>query len=115
MSVPHGIGIDTVAGILAPLHTHDSSGIIHVESAVSRAYTLGDFFGVWGVRFTPTCVGGIGVGGDTHEEVYVNGSQVSGDPRAVRLLAHEEIAIVIGTQAQRPASIPSSYAFPAGL
>jgi hypothetical protein len=31
-----------------PLHTHDDSGIIHVESAhTTDKYTLGDFFNVW--------------------------------------------------------------------
>jgi hypothetical protein len=31
-----------------PLHTHDDSGIIHVESAhTTDKYTLGDFFDVW--------------------------------------------------------------------
>jgi hypothetical protein len=28
---------------MAPLHTHDSSGIIHVESVVDRNYTLDEF------------------------------------------------------------------------
>ena len=31
-----------------PLHTHDSTGIIHIESAhITDAYSLGDFFKVW--------------------------------------------------------------------
>jgi hypothetical protein len=31
-----------------PLHTHDATGIIHIESAhTSDTYTLGDFFNVW--------------------------------------------------------------------
>jgi hypothetical protein len=33
---------------MSPLHTHDSSGIIHVESSVNRDYTLGEFLDVWG-------------------------------------------------------------------
>jgi len=28
---------------MAPLHTHDRSGIIHVESVVDRNYTLDEF------------------------------------------------------------------------
>jgi hypothetical protein len=31
-----------------PLHTHDSSGVIHVETDVDRDYTLGDWFLLWG-------------------------------------------------------------------
>ena len=33
---------------MAPLHTHDTSGIIHVESSVKRNYTLGEFLNTWG-------------------------------------------------------------------
>ncbi len=33
---------------MAPLHTHDASGIIHVESSVKRNYTLGEFLNIWG-------------------------------------------------------------------
>lgn len=34
---------------MAPLHTHDTSGTIHLESAVTRDYTLKQFLDVWGV------------------------------------------------------------------
>ena len=33
---------------MAPLHTHDATGIIHVESAIIRNYTLGEFLNIWG-------------------------------------------------------------------
>ncbi len=33
---------------MAPLHTHDTSGIIHVESNTVRPYTLGEFLNIWG-------------------------------------------------------------------
>jgi hypothetical protein len=35
-----------------PMHTHDSSGIIHIEAAsVSNQYTLGAFFQIWQVTY----------------------------------------------------------------
>jgi hypothetical protein len=34
------------------LHTHDTSGTIHVESPVTKDYHLSDFFAVWGKTFT---------------------------------------------------------------
>jgi hypothetical protein len=34
---------------MAPLHTHDSSGTIHVESLINRNYTLGEFLNIWGI------------------------------------------------------------------
>jgi hypothetical protein len=33
---------------MAPLHTHDASGTIHVESNTIRNYTLGEFLNIWG-------------------------------------------------------------------
>lgn len=35
--------------LLAPLHTHDESGTIHIESVVNRDYTLGEFLSIWGI------------------------------------------------------------------
>ncbi|SRR5215204_2305828 len=33
---------------MSPLHTHDSSGTVHVESNAERDYSLGQFLNVWG-------------------------------------------------------------------
>lgn len=32
---------------MSPLHTHDDSGLTHVESNTVRDFTLGDFLGIW--------------------------------------------------------------------
>jgi hypothetical protein len=37
-----------------PIHTHDASGTIHVESTVVRTFHLHDFFDVWGMPFDQT-------------------------------------------------------------
>ena len=34
---------------MAPLHSHDTSGVIHVESNEFRYYTLGQFLQNWGM------------------------------------------------------------------
>lgn len=31
-----------------PIHTHDSSGVLHIETDVNQNYTLGDWFLLWG-------------------------------------------------------------------
>jgi hypothetical protein len=111
VTVPADIGIGP--DFLSPIHTHDSTGIIHVESPTIRTYRLGQFFDEWGVRFTPDCIGGYCASGSTTSKVYVDGKLTTGaDPRNLKLFAHEEIAIVYGTP---PATIPASYTFPAGL
>jgi hypothetical protein len=111
--VPAGIGIDPAVGY-APLHTHDASGVIHVESPTARTYTLGEFFAVWGVRFTPSCLGGSCAGGGRQLRVYVNGRAYRGDPTTLTLAPHQELVVAFGTAAQLPSPIPSTYQFPPG-
>ncbi len=55
VSIPAGIGITTFC--TEPLHTHDASGQIHVETDVNRLYSIGDFFQIWGKSFgSPTAM-----------------------------------------------------------
>jgi hypothetical protein len=52
--VPAGIGIDAEAGKIAALHTHDTSGLVHLESAKENdSYTLEQFLTVWGMPNDP--------------------------------------------------------------
>jgi hypothetical protein len=111
--VPAGVGIDPAVGY-APLHTHDPSGVLHVESPTVRTYTLGEFFAVWGVRFTPSCLGGDCAGGGRQLRVYVNGRADRADPTTLVLAAHQELVVAFGTAAQLPSPIPSTYQFPPG-
>jgi hypothetical protein len=108
--VPANIGIYD-GQFLTELHTHDPTGIMHVESPVAKRFDLGQFFGVWGVRLTGDCVGGY-CRQVTPWTMYVNGQSYSGDPRALVLREHQEIVFVIGTP---PRKIPSKYKFPGGL
>lgn len=108
-------GIDYAQGFISPIHTHDSSGIIHVESPTKRSFTLGQFFGVWGVRFSARCLGGYCAQGANTLRVYVNGKPFHGDPTTITLAEHQEIVVAYGTAAQLPRPIPRSYPFPAGL
>jgi len=48
-----------LALLQAPCHTHDTSGTVWLEGQGGREVTLGQFFDVWGVRLTATCIGGI--------------------------------------------------------
>jgi len=102
-----------VAG-LAPLHTHDSSGIIHIENSVPATFLLGQFFVEWGVRLSPTCIGGY-CADATHElAVFVGGKRYDGDPNKIVLSKHAEIAIEYGAKGKLPKP-PSSYVFENGL
>jgi hypothetical protein len=124
--VPAGIGIggdpnarvavqqgQAVAGLagtcakpcISPLHTHDESGVLHVENDKERQITLGQLFTEWGVRFNDQCVGGY-CAPDKAYKVYVGGAAFTGDASTIVLKDREEIALVIGTP---PTSIPTKF------
>lgn len=115
LPVPAGIGIDPAGRFIAELHTHDAAGIIHVEAPRVRRFTLGDFFDIWGVRFTARCLGGYCARGAKAVFVFVNGRRALGDPRALVLRQHQEIVVAYGTLASIPKPIPRSFPFPPGL
>jgi hypothetical protein len=112
--VPANLGINAAAGYLSPLHTHDDSGLIHLESPIDRTYTLGQLFDVWGVRFRKSCLGGYCDRGNDRLRVFVGGKLIRTDPRLLELALHQEIVVTYGTRAQLPHPVPASYSFPIG-
>ena len=99
------------ATVIAAIHTHDATGVIHIEGATTFDPTLRDVFGVWGVRFTKTCLGVYCATADSPLDVYVNGKKLTSDPTGYVMKAHDEIAVVFG---EPPKSIPKTYKFPKG-
>jgi len=47
--IPANIGLSSSCA--RPLHTHDTSGTLHVETDVDQNYTIADFFLIWGKVF----------------------------------------------------------------
>jgi hypothetical protein len=84
------------------LHTHDRSGIIHIESPDSRAYTLGEFFDIWGQPLSNSRVARFHVD-SKGLTIYVDGSRYRGDPRQVRLEQHTSVVLEIGRTVPPPA------------
>lgn len=115
--VPADIGIVYDGGKptgITSLHTHDTTGILHVEAAQDVPFTLGQLTTEWGVRLSRDCLGGLCAGGGRTLRVFVDGVAVNGDPAALVLRPQQEIALVYGP-ADSTDQVPSSYEFPAGL
>ena len=116
IAVPAGIGFVIQNGQatgITSLHTHDASGVIHVESQTNASYSLGQVFTEWGVRLTTGQVGGLMSGNGNVLRAYVNGAPVTGDPASIVLRPHQEIALWFGPASAKP-QIARSYSFPAG-
>ena len=114
--VSPGIGINEAEHFIAPIHTHDDTGVIHVESPTVQNFTLGQFFDIWGVNFTSTCISGFCNEGDYTLKVYINGKLFPSDvdARNIDLEAHQEIAIIYGNDGKNPVVVPTTYTFPDG-
>src|SRR5262245_52230717 len=111
--VPANIGIDAARRSISPLHTHDDSGVIHIESPVKRQFGLGEFFTEWGVSLSSDNIGGLRATDDKTVRAYVNGQLRPGDPAAITFNQHDEIALIFGAP-QPNQTPPSTYEFPSG-
>ena len=113
--IPANTGIPSGSSCLYWMHTHDDSGVIHIEAPVgqaSRKFTLGDFFAVWGQPLSRTQVATLQVGSGNQLKVWVNGKPYTGDPSKIVLKSHEQIVIEIGPPFTQP---PPTFSWPAGL
>jgi hypothetical protein len=114
VTVPAGIGIAPAQGLISPLHTHDKSGIIHIESAKDIPFRLGQLFQEWGQPLNSTRFGPLNVTADEELRLYVNGKRAKGDPREHRFRQHEQLVVWLGPADASP-DVPDSFEFPAGL
>jgi hypothetical protein len=113
ITIPSEIGISASQAFISDLHTHDATGIMHVESPTAASFSLGQFFAVWGVRLDATCLGSLCAAGDKRLSVWVNGKPVAADPTRIVLAEHQEIVLAFGTPAQDPSPVPKTYDFAA--
>lgn len=103
--IPPGIGIvlpvpeQTVDGAFYAattcyywLHVHAQDGVIHIESPSMTAYTLGQFFAIWGQPLSATQVGPA----TGRLTVFVDGRLHRGDPAGIGLGSHEDIQVDVG-------------------
>ena len=107
--IPAQIGLDDATGTFSEVHTHDDTGVIHIESGdPSFRATLGDVFDVWGVYLSPKCIGGYCDG----VKMWVNGKPSTAFGGLV-LQSHMAITLLEGAPPKNftPAK---SYKFPAG-
>ncbi|MBN3756633.1 hypothetical protein G3N95_27105 [Paraburkholderia sp. Tr-20389] len=96
LALPQNIGILSQCNY--EMHTHDHTGIIHIETPNVKTFTLGQFFDIWGQTLSKTNVAG--VTGTVVAYVNDNGDvrRYEGDPRDIELISHRDITLQIGSQ-----------------
>jgi hypothetical protein len=116
--IPGEIGVEPDGDL--PIHTHDDSGTLHIESPVAQEFHLRDFFAVWGQSFTSEDILGHPVDATHPLTMTVNG-QVSNDLGSLVLHDHDDIVIQYGStstadvQTNRTAYSPGATAMIGGM
>lgn len=104
VTVPAGIGVGRPWGVdpsgfiatgscFAWIHTHDTTGVVHVVTPEEKSFTVGQLFEVWGQPLG----NGYALGYHGTVAVFVNGRRFAGDPRTVSLTNLENILLELGT------------------
>ncbi len=112
VTVPAYTGIDVANQCIYWLHTHDNTGVIHVEAPTERQFTLGQLFAIWGKDLTATSLLGNKADATHQLRAYVDGQPFMGDAAEISLGAHTDIVLAFGPPFPQT---PGPYPFPAGL
>jgi hypothetical protein len=100
--IPADVGRPSNNQCLYWLHTHTPDGIVHIEAPLTRSFTLGDFFAIWGKPLTKTRAATASAAKGSTLKVWVNGKPFAGDPNKIELLAHTDIVIMAGPPFTKP-------------
>jgi hypothetical protein len=90
--IPANTGIPST-GCMRPLHTHDSTGTIHIEFPFLRDAKLGEFFQIWEKTFNQNCIFDYCNGPEGTVKIRVNGVE-SVEFENVIMHDHDVIEIV---------------------
>lgn len=90
--LPEFLGLDLKKKVLTGLHTHDSSGVLHMEADKPFDATIGDLFAVWGVAFGPDHIGSLKNGDGRTLRVYVNGKRI--DDPATYVIKKDDVIVI---------------------
>jgi len=104
--IPTQVGIPTSGSCLYWLHTHDASGVIHIEAPAGRNFTLGTFLDIWGQQFSSLQYppeldqpGGAGW------QVWVNGKPYNGDFHNIPIQAHLLVTLAYNSPGVTPDAV----------
>ena len=90
--VPANVGVDEKRKVIASIHTHDATGVLHFESDKPFGHTLGDVFQIWGLTLGPGQVGSLKNGDGRTLRVYANGKRLD-DPATYAVKKNDVIVM----------------------
>lgn len=109
VAVPIGIGIvhhGSDESCVYWIHTHDDSGLIHIEAPKNGHYRLGSLFHIWGVALSRTQIWQ----SRGYVTAFVDGKRWNNDPNDIALTRHARIVLETG----QPILKIAPFTFPDG-
>jgi hypothetical protein len=100
--IPENVGQRPLSHCLYWVHTHTPDGIIHIEAPKDRAFTLGDFFKIWGQPLSKTEAASARAAKGSALKVWVDGKPYAGNPAAIKLAEHTDVVIQAGPPFSKP-------------
>ena len=94
VTVPKNTGIRS--NCIFWLHTHDDTGLMHIEAPEQRDFDLGQFFAVWGQPLSSTQLLNATTDATHSITATVNGETFDGDPSTIPLKDAETIVLQYG-------------------
>ena len=99
--LPTNLGIASDQSCFYWLHTHDSTGVIHIEAPSERGFTLNTFFQEWSARF-PQMTYPTELDSTSGWVAYVDGKPYTGDFHAITLVKHKLITLAYNSPGIKP-------------
>jgi hypothetical protein len=101
VTLPANVGI--ASDCFYWLHTHDTTGVIHIEAPQDLKFTLGQFFQIWERQFGELGNGFLPELDQTSGwTVYVNGTLYRGDFHTLVLRSHQLITLAYNSPGVQP-------------
>lgn len=101
MEIPAQVGIDNTQQCFYWMHTHDTTGVIHIEAPGPNNFVLGTFFDLWKQKFAQ--LGYIQqLNQSSGWTVYVNGKLYNGDFRNISLTSHTLVTMGYNSPNMKP-------------
>jgi hypothetical protein len=101
VQLPAQVGIASNGSCFYWLHTHDTTGVIHIESPSNRDFTLGNFFRIWAEQF-PQLNYRPELDTSNGWQVYLDGKPYNGDFHNLVLKSHMVITLAYNSPGIQP-------------
>ncbi len=111
VTIPQNVGIASDSSCFYWLHTHDTTGVVHIEAPATASLNLQQFLDIWRQHFS-TLGYQDQLASSTGWTVWVGGKQITGGFSKVVFQPHMAITIAYNSPSVKPDTV---YNFAAGL